>query len=179
VEELGPTIANDPQQLQNLNDYLTRLRQADFSAADTELVPSTPADAPPNYRIAGTASCIACHSAINPSCQSTLHAHAWATLVNKGFEVDSYCQECHTTGYGLPGGFQSRAQSMALTNVGCENCHGPSQAHVTDSHIHTPYAAFDQCVRCHDHENSPEFDLATYWNRIRHGKATPSPEVHP
>jgi nitrate reductase cytochrome c-type subunit len=179
IVEMGPTIGNDPVQMQNLNDYLARLRKEDFSAEQSALVPPTPPDAPANYRVAGNASCVSCHSAINTSCQATHHMQAWATLVGKGFEVDSYCQKCHTTAYGLPGGFQSRASSMALTNVGCESCHGPSLAHVADPHVHTPYTAFDQCIRCHDHENSPQFDRTVYWRKIQHGNAVPPVEVHP
>jgi hypothetical protein len=84
--------------------------------------------------------------------------------------VDNYCMQCHTTGFGLPGGFVSRTSSPQLVNVGCESCHGPSQAHVEKPKIRTPFAAADQCIRCHDHENSPEFVYAAYWPRIRHGE---------
>ena len=43
---------------------------------------------------------------------------------------------------------------------------------VSDPKIRTAFAASaaDQCVRCHDHENSPHFDYATYWPRIKHGR---------
>ena len=34
------------------------------------------------------------------------HALAWQTLQNRGLQVDPQCQTCHTTGYGLPGGFR-------------------------------------------------------------------------
>jgi len=92
------------------------------------------------------------------------------TLRQKGFHVDPYCQSCHTTGYGLPGGFEKLSTSAARFDVGCENCHGPSAAHVKDPKRHTPWIASDQCTRCHDHENSPRFDYAAYWPRVAHGK---------
>jgi hypothetical protein len=90
--------------------------------------------------------------------------------MERGYHVDSYCQQCHTTGYGLPGGFESAGGSAALRSVGCESCHGPSQAHVRNPKLHTPFAARDQCQSCHDHENSPQFNYAAYWPRIEHGK---------
>jgi Cytochrome c554 and c-prime len=174
VDELGPTLADDPTQLENLHAYLAILGQRDFSAAQSGLVPPIPTGVPADYRIAGSTSCISCHAAESAQWQSTHHASAWTTLVNKGFQVDSYCQQCHTTGYGLPGGFESRSQSMALVSVGCESCHGPSLAHVHDPHVHTPFDAMDQCVRCHDQENSPQFDRPTYWAEIRHSATQPA-----
>src|SRR5210317_969373 len=39
------------------------------------------------------------------------------------------CYPCHTTGYGQPGGFISRAETPHLKNAGCEVCHGPGAEH--------------------------------------------------
>jgi len=104
------------------------------------------------------------------SWEASGHAHAWQTLVPRGFHVDPYCLQCHTTGYGFPGGFESVRRSATMFGVGCENCHGPSTAHAKDPKIRTPFVAADQCIRCHDHENSPNFEYADHWLRIRHGK---------
>jgi hypothetical protein len=35
--------------------------------------------------------------------------------------------------------------------------------------VRTPFAAADQCVRCHDRENSPTFAYTAFWEKIRHG----------
>lgn len=172
VVEMGPAIADQDVQVSNLHDYLRVLAERDFPAGQTGLVEPLPADAPADYRIAGSESCGSCHASAMKSWAGSHHAHAWQTLQPRGFHVDAYCLQCHTTGYGLPGGFNSLRSTPALVGVGCENCHGPSAAHVKDPKVRTPFfaAARDQCIRCHDHENSPKFDYATYWPRILHGK---------
>jgi hypothetical protein len=92
------------------------------------------------------------------------------TLKGKGFQVDSYCQSCHTTGFAMPGGFEKLSTHASMFGVGCESCHGPSAAHVKEPKKRTPWRAADQCVRCHDHENSPGFEHGKYWAKIVHGE---------
>ena len=104
------------------------------------------------------------------SWHASRHSHAWDVLVAKGAHVDPFCQQCHTTGYGHDGGFVSVGQTPQLVHVGCENCHGPSSSHVADPKTKTPFLAREQCVKCHDHENSPQFVLREYWPKIRHGQ---------
>jgi hypothetical protein len=174
VDELGPTFADDPHQIENLHVYLAQLAQQDFSAAQSGFVNALPAGVPSDYRIAGSTSCVSCHAVESAQWNTTHHATAWNSLAKKGFEVDSYCQQCHTTGFGLPGGFESRAKSTALVGVGCESCHGPSLAHVNNPRVHTPFDAMDQCIRCHDPENSPHFDRPAYWAKIRHSATQPA-----
>src|SRR5262249_6613355 len=118
---------------------------------------------------AGNATCVSCHKNDCTLWDGSKHGHAWQTIKDKGYHVDSYCQQCHTTGFGLPGGFESIGRTASLTNVGCESCHGPSHAHVQNVKTKTPFAAKDQCVRCHDHENSPKFEYEIYWPKITHG----------
>ncbi|HET6248364.1 MAG TPA: multiheme c-type cytochrome [Tepidisphaeraceae bacterium] len=170
IVELTGAFADQDVQLANLNHYLADLGSRDLPAAQTGFAPVLPPGTPPSYRIAGSASCTSCHAAEAQIWAGTAHAHAFATLKPRGFEVDADCQQCHTTGYGLPGGFDSARRTPNRIDVGCENCHGPSQAHVSDPKVRTPFLAADQCTRCHDRENSPHFDYGTYWLRIKHGK---------
>jgi hypothetical protein len=170
VVELTAAYADQEPQLANLRQFLTTLAASDFPAAQTGFARASVTGAPADYRVAGNDTCRRCHLAETGSWEATSHAHALATLKPRGFEVDAFCLQCHTTGYGLPGGFDSPHRSLERTfNVGCESCHGPSQAHVDNQHVRTPYVAADQCVRCHDHENSPGFDFTASWQRIRHG----------
>ena len=67
----------------------------------------------------------------------------------------------------------SASKGETLRGVGCESCHGPSAGHVRDPKVRTPFAARDQCVTCHDRENSPAFEYAGFWEKIRHGDKKP------
>lgn len=175
VVELNARWPDDSRQLDNLHQFLGELRRRDFRASETGFAPPLPPGAPVNYRVAGSASCAKCHAAEDAAWHASHHANAWDTLKPRGFDVDPACLVCHTTGYGQPGGFDSVSRSApALAGVGCESCHGPSQAHVLDPKVHTTFHAVDQCVRCHDAENSPAFNFETYWAKIRHGSTNGS-----
>lgn len=170
--ELNSQFADDPQQRENVTRFYEALAAANLSATDTSFARNLPASVPRDYRVAGDASCRECHPEDSDRCAQMRHARAWAALEQRGANVDPYCQQCHTTGYGLPGGFESMKQGASLVNVGCENCHGPSLAHQRDPKVRTPYyrRAAQQCVSCHDRENSPEFAYEKYWKQIRHGE---------
>jgi hypothetical protein len=166
--ELGERWENDAGQLANLNDFYARLAAADFAPADTDFMAVT-AVAADHRKIAGTRTCRECHTRDCQEWDESKHARAWKTLVAKSAHVDSYCQQCHTTGYGVAGGFGSLEHAPQHGGIGCESCHGPSQQHANNPTAHTPYAARDQCLHCHDQENSPSFEYASYWQRIEHG----------
>ena len=169
--ELSPTFPDDPAQTRNLDRFHAELARRDFATDQTGFVTSRPASFPAGYRVAGTAACRACHRDDCDLWDRSKHALAWHTLVERGLQVDPQCQLCHTTGYGLPGGFQSIALGAERTAVGCESCHGPAQGHVEQPRTRTPFAARDRCVACHDQENSPRFAFDEYWRLIRHGAA--------
>lgn len=170
--EVNSTLPRDPAQSKNLDVYLSALEARDFRADETGLVSNVSASVQnqSDYRIAGTLACVSCHQQDDTLWHASKHSHAWQTLVDKRSHVDPSCQQCHTTGYGMSGGFEQVAKSTQLVNVGCESCHGPSQAHVLNPKAKTTFLSREQCVRCHDHENSPEFDFAKYWEKISHGK---------
>lgn len=172
VIDVAATLAEDPAQVTNLRRFHDQLAQRDFAAADTGLVPELPAGLPADYAIAGSETCVACHEQDCQVWDETRHATAWKTLTEQGYHVDPFCQQCHTTGYGLPAGFVSARRSGNRTNVGCESCHGPSLAHQRDSAKKPSFAAADQCAGCHDRENSPKFEYASYWEQIRHGSGS-------
>ena len=67
--------------------------------------------------VAGNESCWNCHKADCVLWENSKHAHAWETLAQRGQQVDPDCQQCHTTGYGVPGGFQSVRRSPAADQL--------------------------------------------------------------
>ncbi|MEW6250293.1 MAG: multiheme c-type cytochrome, partial [Planctomycetota bacterium] len=169
IVELSERFGDDVDQERNLVGYLAKLAARDFSAAEAGFAPPQPAGAPAEFRVAGTETCRACHESEWTTWKLAHHAAAWQSLKDRGYHVEPYCQQCHTTAYGQPGGFLSASGSPDRLGVGCETCHGPAAAHVGDPNTPTPFVPNDQCVRCHDHENSPRFEYATYWPRIEHG----------
>lgn len=49
---------------------------------------------------------------------------------NADFTHDAACLPCHTTGYGLVGGFSTIEQTPQMAGVTCEACHGPGGGYV-------------------------------------------------
>ncbi len=180
IDELDERYPDDAEQVANLRRFYAELEQCDMAAADTPFAPRLPADLPPGFAVAGTDRCRACHPADAKLWSTSAHAHAWDSLTTTGAHADPQCQRCHTTGYGLPGGFVSLGRSPARQGVGCESCHGPSAAHAADPTQRTAHfsQAAGHCIACHDRENSPSFEYDAYWNKIRHGE-TPATSPRP
>lgn len=84
------------------------------------------------------------------------------TRMKKGLTGEELkkCYECHTTGYGKPGGFKSEAETPDLKNLGCETCHGPGSGHASSSdpkdikrHLDTK-----DCEVCHTKDRVAAFN---------------------
>ncbi len=178
IVEVNEQIADDEEQIANVRQFRAELARRDFTPDETSFTEGL-FSGRAGDRIAGTPRCRECH-AHEEDCSEwdkSGHAGAWDSLREKGAHVDPDCQRCHTTGYGLPGGFESVKHSgdlvgIGLVDVGCESCHGPSQAHADDEKVRTACytRAADRCTGCHDQENSPKFVYDEYWEQIRHGK---------
>jgi hypothetical protein len=167
--EMNSTIADDAMQVNNLQRYLGMLEDRDFAAVESEV--AGPLRAGANEVLAGSAACLKCHTGDYNTWIASRHARAFASLQQSGFGADSQCQSCHTSGFGVAGGFVSARQSARSESagVGCEMCHGPSAAHAKDPKKKTTAMAIVQCVRCHNEENCAAFDYEKSWEKIRHG----------
>lgn len=117
----------------------------------------------------GGASCRECHEDCTTALAASGHMRAMQTLERTRDERDPECVRCHVVGYDDSEGWT--LEKPALANVDCEACHGPSEAHAQTQSV-TPVSkpAPRSCLRCHDMDNSPNFDFDTYWPKIRHGK---------
>ncbi|MEA1967857.1 MAG: cytochrome c family protein [Thermodesulfobacteriota bacterium] len=71
------------------------------------------------------------------------------------------CFECHTTGYGKPGGFVSEEKTPQLKNAGCEVCHGPGSLHAEsgDPEDIIYDLSIDDCTACHNSDRVDAFDF--------------------
>jgi hypothetical protein len=116
----------------------------------------------------GNARCAECHDDSFPVYRKTKHAHAFATLVEAGKQYHLNCFGCHVTGAYQPGGVCRVDKMEERENVGCESCHGPGSAHSEDPSVKNIARKPDQaaCVKCHEHENSPNFDFAKYLPQV-------------
>ena len=74
--------------------------------------------------------CYVCHKPLSEKHARTSHARSFETLIDSGEEKNPKCLPCHTTGYGLPGGFVDVKSTPDLVGVGCQSCHGRGSAHV-------------------------------------------------
>lgn len=170
VIEVSSELPQNSKQDANLERFYELLKQRDFSANETGVQVARVPQGVKDYEIAGSSSCLKCHEGDQHVWVGSHHSHAFASIEKTKAHFEPACQVCHTTGYAMPGGFETVALSADRLGVGCENCHGPSLAHVNQPTKRTPFNAVDQCRKCHDHENSPKFDYANYWPKILHGK---------
>ena len=112
---------------------------------------------------------------------------------------DPECLSCHVVGWApqkfqpYEGGFMGVKATPQLAQQGCENCHGPAAAHASAERgqvrvpaadrerlraelhlaLDTPQAkqrVMNNCLECHDLDNSPQFDFDTYWPQVEHGE---------
>ncbi len=136
-------------------------QQAAVTAADTAILSGK------SLYVGGDA-CTACHQKEAQIWQKSGHAHAMETLQRRNQHLDTDCVKCHVVGY-QKGGFQALYSTPQFANVQCEACHGPGRVHSENPQkgygfMPTPAG----CVSCHTHNNSPDFNFAAYWPRIKH-----------
>ena len=110
---------------------------------------------------------------------------------------DPECLSCHVVGWApqrfepFEGGFLGMDKTPHLAHQGCENCHGPAAAHTavergdvraTEAErdrlrseirltLDTPEGkqkVVNNCLECHDLDNSPQFDFDEYWPAVEH-----------
>ena len=83
--------------------------------------------------------------------------------MEKKLTLDEYrtCFECHTTGYGKPGGFESEEKTPDLKDAGCEVCHGPGSLHMDggDPALIIRDVTMENCNTCHSKDRIEAFDF--------------------
>ena len=114
----------------------------------------------------GTEACKDCHEQEYSNFKKyAKKAHSFASIkkMEKKLTRDEYesCFECHTTGYGRPGGFVSEEKTPELMDAGCEVCHGPGSLHVEseDPEEIESRVSMENCNSCHNQERIEAFDF--------------------
>jgi len=112
--------------------------------------------------------CAGCHPAQAERWTQTKHAYTWELLAIDDSQGNLDCVRCHTTGYGLDGGFLRAASVGSLTGVQCEVCHGPSLQHAyAPEAVSTPHTVPPEatCLSCHQEDRSIGFSYIDWLPR--------------
>lgn len=123
----------------------------------------------------------------------TFKRHGFGRLNGVNRTFDPECLSCHVTGWDpqeyirYESGFLN--EEFASTDVEknlqkllggsqCENCHGPGSRHIemveagednAGASVILKYEdAKNRCIKCHDGDNSPNFEFEKYWKRVEH-----------
>jgi hypothetical protein len=150
---LEGSVKGDPGVLQKIEEYKKWSRQALLATA-----PDNP-DAP---KYVGAEACAACHQEQAANWKSTVHSHAWDSLVADpdGGAQDPECVSCHTAGFLQPGGTRRIEDTGPFRGVQCENCHAPIAKHPGGAKY--PKVNEALCRTCHSETRDPNFSYATY-----------------
>lgn len=125
---LDTSFPDDAEMKELTTHYSVRL-QEHFSRREARNM-IAPRTTQLSYKFSSANQCQGCHAEIFARWLTTDHAHAMASLVEKGKESERGCIRCHSTGYGRPSGFVSLEVNPDLANVQCEQCHDPGTLHV-------------------------------------------------
>lgn len=164
---LESTLPADPQAQKVVTAY-----DADVGKMNLEWAKTNGQDCPAPEKgqaaFVGNKACAECHEESFPVWEASKHSHAWKTLEDAGKQFHLNCTGCHVTGWEKPGGVCRLDKVAGRENVGCESCHGPGSLHAEDPSADNITARPGQevCVTCHNRENSPHFDFATYVPKI-------------
>jgi hypothetical protein len=169
---IGWDLPQDTAVAQIMNRYDTDLKEINLASAGT-LPPLEPGQA----HYVGVQACLECHEDTKTFWENDKHEKAWETLERDNKTFDLECVNCHTTGYGQPGGSILGALKN-LTDVQCEQCHGPGSLHAEDGDPDLIKLKVVQkvCVQCHNEKHSTRFNYKTYKARLMvpgHGKPAP------
>lgn len=169
--------------------YQDQLHRLGFDGLGIRTVPHPRKELLGNF--VGSKKCESCHEEAYAVWKKNRHAKAYRTLVESDppRQFDPECISCHVIGWDprhhfpYESGYLSLRKTPKMIDVGCENCHGPGEAHVkaemgSDEALQQKLqkamvvteddAKNRLCLNCHDLDNSPDFDFDIYWPKIEH-----------
>ena len=184
---LDSRFRDTPEWEEQLAAYVSVLK-------DERLVETTQRQLHPDgAEFVGAETCGECHTSAYAIWEKTKHALATQVLLPKDRHYDPECIRCHATGWDpqlvIPWetGYVSMQATPHLVGNGCENCHGPGSKHVEaeeaklagqvpgdlgelrrQMRVDREYAEKNLCIRCHDADNSHDYEFSTYWPKVVH-----------
>ena len=165
--DLGDKVPSDAAMALLLKEHKIAIEEAGKRRAAARKPASTPTTSLYKEECLGVgATCQRCHQPQMDQWTETAHAKAFETLELGHQSTNPECLRCHTTcSLDIPLDGSVRVQDN-LKNVQCEVCHGKATEHARDGSYGK--VAVATCLRCHDEENSPDFDFAAYLPKITH-----------
>ncbi len=152
-----------------LAGFKNELRDRRYELASVEGMERIDATSGTANEFVGDKACVSCHASAHQTWIRSAHSNAFATLKKVKSEFDPDCLRCHTVGYGLSSGFIDEIKTSSLANVQCESCHGRGKEHIaTQRRTSLKPVTPATCVKCHDTENSENFNYAKFWPKIAH-----------
>lgn len=162
LKQMDETVADD----QVISERLLRFKEEQEQKRMSQRGAHQPTLGSPAERFLGQSECKKCHAEAWRAVERSGHMRALATLQRQGMGEEPECLVCHTTGYLYHNGFDLEPPRNVFANVQCEACHGYGTEHRRGADWAAQARAV--CTTCHDQKNSPQFDFATYWAKIRH-----------
>lgn len=157
------SLPNDPTMVDMIIEYnrLSRWR----AGKRVERISPVPQE----FLVASPDRCGTCHSDELDHWETKPHALSFETLKSEHKHKSPQCLVCHTTGFGRDDGYLNYNITAGLKTVNCTECHYVTGAHLTEpSQNRSIMVTEEKCIRCHDHENSPEFEFTSFVEKIRH-----------
>ncbi len=137
-----------------------------FLGAGVFSAPFVSAESPPDAKFIGSKACGDCHmEQYERFIEFSKKANSWHSIeiMRSNLTEDELetCFECHTTGYGEPGGFVSWEKTPDLAHVGCETCHGPGSVHAEygDPQDISLQPTMEMCMSCHNEDRIEAFNF--------------------
>jgi len=186
---LDSRFPSSPDMKMLMTAYQEQLKIIGFAGLGLRPVPHPQWET--NGRFVGSAKCESCHEESYNIWKKTGHGRAYDTLVklDPPRNFDPECISCHVIGwhpskfFPYATGFESKEKTPKLIDTGCEDCHGPGAKHVaaelgSDETLQKALrktmvitkaeSEKQQCMSCHDIDNSPDFDFKSYWPLVEH-----------